>query len=130
MPGRPGRDVLVAPEILSGSSQSGHALDCGDNLAREGVTVFRGRGKGLFENVTLQYGLGQPTFALRVGTKWFDYDSDGRLDLFIATGAVSIVESMRGGSNPYGQRNLLFHNEGWDRKLREASDVAGPAFQR
>jgi len=57
------------------------------NLAPEGVTVFRGRGKGLFENVTLQYGLGQPTFALRVGTKWFDYDSDGRLDLFIATGA-------------------------------------------
>jgi enediyne biosynthesis protein E4 len=100
------------------------------NLTREGATVFRGTGKGLFEDVTLEYGLGQPTFAFTgFGTKWFDYDNDGRLDLFIVNGAVSIVESRRGGSAPYGQRNLLFHNEGRARKFRETSDVAGPAFQ-
>jgi hypothetical protein len=100
------------------------------NLTREGATVFRGSGKGLFEDVTPQYGLGQPTFAFTgFGTKWLDYDNDGRLDLFIANGAVSILESMRGASNPYGQRNLLFHNEGRERKFRETSDIAGPAFQ-
>jgi enediyne biosynthesis protein E4 len=101
------------------------------NLTREGATLFHSNGKGLFEDVTLQYGLSAPTFAFTgFGTKWLDYDNDGRLDLFIANGAVSMVESMRGGSYPYGQRNLLFHNEGTDRKFQEMGDVAGPAFQR
>lgn len=99
------------------------------NLTREGATVFRDNGKGLFEDVTLQYGLAEPTFAFTgFGTNWFDYDNDGRLDLFIANGAVSIVESMRGRLYPYGQRNLLFHNEGQE-KFHETSDAAGPALQ-
>jgi hypothetical protein len=101
------------------------------NLTREGATFFRGNGKGVFEDVTLRYGLLVPTFAFTgFGTKWLDYDNDGRLDLFIANGAVSIVESMRGGPYPYGQRNLLFHNEGDDRQFQETGVVAGPAFQR
>jgi enediyne biosynthesis protein E4 len=99
------------------------------NLAREGATLFRGDGKGLFEDVTLQSGLAAPTFAFTgFGTRWLDYDNDGRLDLFIANGAVSIVESLRGERYPYGQRNLLFHNEG--KTFHVTSDVAGPAFQR
>ena len=101
------------------------------NLTREGATLFRGNGKGLFEDVTVQSGLLGPTFAFTgFGTQWLDYDNDGRLDLFIANGAVSIVESMRGGAYPYGQRNLLFHNEGADRKFLETGGTAGPAFQR
>jgi enediyne biosynthesis protein E4 len=101
------------------------------NLAREGATLFRGDGKGLFEDVTLQSGLAAPTFAFTgFGTQWLDYDNDGRLDLFIANGAVSIVESMRGERYPYDQRNLLFHNEGKGGTFHETSDVAGPAFQR
>jgi hypothetical protein len=100
------------------------------NLTREGATLFRGNGKGLFEDVTAQYGLAQPTFAFTgFGTKWFDYDNDGRLDLFIANGAVTIVESMRGAPYPYGQRNLLFQDEG-NEKFRETSAVAGSVFQR
>ncbi len=100
------------------------------NLAREGATLFRGNGKGLFEEVTPQYGLAAPTFAFTgFGTNWFDYDNDGRLDLFIANGAVTIVESLRAQPYPYGQRNLLFHNEGKQR-FHETSGLAGPAFQR
>src|SRR5438034_5697978 len=98
------------------------------NLSREGATLFRGNGKGMFDDATIQYGLAEPTVALTgFGAKWFDYDNDGRLDLFIANGAVTIVESLRGNPYPYAQTNLLFHNEGGS--YRDVSKTAGPAFQ-
>ena len=99
------------------------------NLTREGATLFRGNGRGDFEDVTLQSGLTKATSgATGFGTKWFDYDNDGRLDLFIANGAVTMLEALRGNPYSFEQRNLLFHNEG--RKLKDVSGVAGEAFQR
>ena len=100
------------------------------NLTHEGATLFRGA-KGQFEDVTSQYGLSAPTFAFTgFGTQWLDYDNDGRLDLFVANGAVTIVESQRGTPYPYRQHNLLFHDEGARQKFRDASGIAGDAFQR
>ena len=46
------------------------------------------------------------------GTDWIDYDNDGWLDLFVANGAVNIVEALRGEPVPYRMRNLLFRNLG------------------
>ena len=98
------------------------------NLAREGATLFRNDGKGLFNDASLELGLVAPTLAYTgFGTQFFDYDNDGRLDLFIANGAVTIMASLRGERYPFHQRNQLFHNEG--RKFRETSAEAGPAFQ-
>jgi hypothetical protein len=100
------------------------------NLTREGATVFRSDGKGLFEDVTARYGLAAPTFAFTgFGTNLFDYDNDGRLDLFMANGAVTIVESLRGQPYPYGQANLLFHNDGKE-TFRQVDEDVGRAFQR
>ena len=62
------------------------------------------------------------------GTAWFDYDNDGWLDLFIANGAVNIVESLRGQPMPFRQRNQLFHNDGGGR-FTELTAVAGPALE-
>ena len=62
------------------------------------------------------------------GTGWFDYDHDGWLDLFVANGAVNIVEALRGQPNPFRQRNQLFHNDGSGR-FREVTSEAGPAFE-
>ena len=99
------------------------------NLTREGATLFRGA-KGIFEDASSQFGLAAPTFGFTgFGTQWLDYDNDGRLDLFIANGAVTIVESQRGSPYPYRQRNLLFHDGGGG-KLVEVSDIAGDALQR
>ena len=100
------------------------------NLTREGVTVFRGDAKGEFDDVTAEFGLLQPTFGYTgFGAGWLDYDNDGRLDLFIANGAVTLLGSESRGPSSYGQRMQLFHNEGRRKRFRETSLPAGPAFQ-
>jgi len=100
------------------------------NLSREGATLFRSDGKGLFDDVSTQYGLGEATFnSTGFGVQFFDYNNDGLLDLFIANGAVTLVESQRGTPYPFAQTKQLFHNEGKDRRFREVTDLAGPAFQ-
>jgi hypothetical protein len=98
------------------------------NLTREGATLFRNKGHGEFTDSTKEFGLYQATFPYTgFGVQWFDYDNDGRPDLFIANGAVTIVETLRGTPYPFLQRNLLLHNEGV--RFREASGEAGPPFQ-
>ena len=58
-------------------------------------------------------GLAAPTAAFTgFGADWLDYDNDGWLDLFIANGAVNIVEAQRGEQFPFRMRNQLFHNTG------------------
>lgn len=100
------------------------------NLSREGATLFRSDGIGLFDDVSAQYGLGEATYNFTgFGVQFFDYDNDGSLDLFIANGAVTLIESQRGTPYPYSQTKQLFHNEGKDRRFREMSALAGPVFQ-
>lgn len=97
------------------------------NLTREGATLFRNDGPSGFTDASTQFGLYLPTFPYTgFGVQWFDYDNDGRPDLFVANGAVTIVESLRGEPYPFHQRNLLLHNEG--SRFREMSADAGPAF--
>jgi len=99
-------------------------------LSREGATLFRSDGKGFFDDVSTEYGLGEATFNFTgFGAQFFDYDNDGWLDLFIANGAVTLVESQRGTPYPYAQTKQLFHNEGKNRRLQEVTSLAGPAFQ-
>jgi hypothetical protein len=98
------------------------------NLNREGATLYRNNGRGEFGDATMQFGLYQPTFPYTgFGAGWFDYDNDGRPDLFIANGAVTILERLRGTPYPFRQRNLLLHNEG--ARFRDTSGAAGPPFQ-
>jgi hypothetical protein len=95
---------------------------------REGATLYRNNGRGEFSDATLEFHLQQPTYPYTgFGTQGFDYDNDGRLDLFIANGAVTSLESQRGKPYPFNQRNLLLHNEG--AQFRETNEEAGPPFR-
>jgi hypothetical protein len=99
------------------------------NLTNEGANLYVNDGRGNFYDASAELGLLLPTFPYTgFGTEWFDYDNDGRLDLFIANGAVNRIESLRGKPYPFGQPNQLFHNEGEGKKFCEMTSVAGPAF--
>jgi hypothetical protein len=109
------------------------------NLTREGATLYRNNNNNRardtfgnnrnsdFSDATAQFGLYQPTFPFTgFGVAWFDYDNDGRPDLFIANGGVTSMESLRGEPYPFHQRNLLLHNEA--SRFRDVSGEAGPPF--
>jgi hypothetical protein len=98
------------------------------NLIGESHVLYVNDGTGAFEDLRTRAGVGQPTAAMTgFGTGWLDYDHDGLLDLFLANGAVNVLERLRGQPQPFHQVNQLFHNEGGGR-LREVTAEAGPAL--
>jgi hypothetical protein len=100
------------------------------NLTREGSTLYRNDGQGLFYDATAEFKLAQPSFlSTGFGVRWFDYDNDGWLDLFVANGAVTLLPALRGSPYPFSQRNQLFHNDGVNEGFREVTAAAGPALQ-
>ena len=98
------------------------------NLPREGSTLYVNQGQGQFEDATEAWGLSTPS-AMRTGfgTAFFDYDGDGWLDLFVANGAVTIVETQRGQAFPFAERHQLFRNPG-RAPFVETSEAGGPPF--
>ena len=100
------------------------------NLRREGSTLYQNDGHGGFYDATTKFGLAHLSFPFTgFGVEWFDYDNDGWLDLFVANGGVTIMETLRGAPYPFHQRNQLFHNEGAGNRFLETSGTTGPALQ-
>ena len=98
------------------------------NIAEETSTLYANDGTGIFEDVTEVAGLAASTYAMSTyGSGWFDYDHDGRLDLFNANGAMTIVESQRGTPFPFLQPNQLFWNTGQGR-FQDVTEEAGPSM--
>jgi hypothetical protein len=107
---------------------SGRASILVTNLTREGSTLFLSDAPGEFHDASRQFGVYRSTFPFTgFGTGFFDYDNDGRLDLFVANGAVNIVDALRGTPYPYAQVSQLLHNEN-NHAFREVSSQAGPSF--
>lgn len=99
------------------------------NITRETHAFYRNLGRGQFEDGRRRAGLATPTAAFTgFGTDWFDYDNDGLLDLFVANGAVTLIEALRGHPFPFRQRNLLFRNVGGGR-FDDVTHRAGAAFE-
>ena len=98
------------------------------NIAGETFVLYANDGNGIFDDVRVPVGLARPTAAFTgFGTDWFDYDNDGWLDLFVANGAVNIIERQRGQPVPYRMTNQLFHNTGKG-EFEETTASGGAVF--
>jgi hypothetical protein len=126
----------------SGLAQAGMGTDFGDydndgwldifvtNFSHETNTLYRNDGNGFFTDATYRAGLAEPSFImLGFGTKFFDFDHDGRLDLFVANGHVlDNVELLKEGVT-YAEPSQIFWNQGAG-KFKDVSKLAGPDLQK
>ncbi|HKY32044.1 MAG TPA: CRTAC1 family protein, partial [Candidatus Polarisedimenticolia bacterium] len=98
------------------------------HLNGEANRLFQNRGDGVFEDVTARRGLGHPSLPFTgFGTGWIDLDRDGDLDLFVANGDVTRMESQAGHPYPYRQTNQVMLNAG-DGRFTDGTAKAGPAL--
>ncbi len=99
--------------------------------------LFQNNGNGTFTDITEKAGVGAPNWS--TCATWFDYDNDGRLDLFVSSFVqYSATGSLFCGDNRLGRRyyciprvfkprpSFLFHNEG-DGKFTDVSKPSGIA---
>ena len=86
-------------------------------------TLYHNNGNGTFTDVTGKSGVASPGWT--TSAVWFDYDNDGRLDLFLCSFVqFSLASNVFCGDNKLGKRfyciprvfkptpNLLYHNNG------------------
>jgi hypothetical protein len=104
------------------------------NFTDQVTTVYRNNGDGTFHDATLQAGLGVNTKYLGFGIGFFDFDNDGRKDIFIANGHVYPQIAGRGLHVSYKQPRLLYRNLGNGRfediSARAGAAIATPAVGR
>jgi hypothetical protein len=101
-------------------------------------TLYHNNGNGTFSDITDKAGLAAPGWT--TSAVWFDYDNDGKLDLFLCSFVeFSVTSKVFCGDNKLGKRfyciprvfkptpSLLYHNNG-DGTFTEVS--AGTDIQR
>ena len=99
------------------------------HLLGETNTLYVNEGGGFFQDRTLEYGLGTPSWNYTsFGTGWFDIDNDSRLDVLVLSGEVKALEHLIEVRHPYPlhQPNQLFRNTG--EGYEEITATAGPVF--
>jgi hypothetical protein len=97
------------------------------NFSEELNALFRNRGDLTFEEVSEQVGLESGFLPLGFGTKLFDFDNDGDIDIYVTNGHVVDNVQLYNPRLSYMQTDLLYANEGG--RFRDVSAVSGPAFQ-
>ena len=136
-------DVAYAASVGfdgNGKPQAGMGVDCGDvdgdgypelfvtNFSQELNTLYQNRRDGTFEDVSAKAGLGSGYEPLGFGTKMYDVDNDGDLDLHVTNGHVTDNVKLYQQSLAYEQKDLLYENAGGG--FKDVSSAAGPALQR
>lgn len=127
---------------LMGQAEAGMGIALGDidadgdedlfvtHLDGESNTLYMNQGDGLFEDRTIDAGLQRPSLPQTgFGTRFFDYDNDGQLDLVVLNGAVRQQDGRSGldPEYPLQQMNQLFRGVGG--RFEEVTVEGGAAFE-
>jgi hypothetical protein len=135
-------DVAYAAGVgfdMNGKPQAGMGVDCGDvdgdgypelfvtNFSEELNTLYENHGDGTFEDVSQKVGLGSGFLTLGFGTKLYDVDNDGDLDIHVTNGHVTDNIRLYQQGLTYEQKDLLYENTGG--RFKDVSVEAGPALQ-
>jgi hypothetical protein len=123
----------------TGQAKAGMGLDAADfennghvgllagNFSKECLSLYRNDGSGAFLDVAFPAGVAQPSLTfLTFGLFFFDFDLDGRQDIFTANGHISEFANESDSMITYRERPLLYHNLG--AKFKEVGEVSGPAL--
>jgi hypothetical protein len=125
-----------------GRERSGMGVDSADfnqdgwqdlfvtNVDQEMYSIYKNNHDLTFEDIAGSTGLGRLTRSMSGwGVKFFDYDNDGNVDLFIANGHPDDKIEEHSSHVMYKEPLLLLHNDGhggWE----NISAAAGPAFSQ
>jgi hypothetical protein len=125
----------------NGQPRSGMGVDAADfdgdgrqdlfvaNVDQEMFSLYRNEGREFFSDVAHANEVARTTRLLSGwGLKFFDYDNDGLVDLFLANGHPDDMVENYSAQVKYKEPLLLFHNTGG--KLTNVSNHAGPAFSQ
>jgi hypothetical protein len=124
-----------------GRPRSGMGVDAADfdqdgwmdlfvaNIDHEMYSLYKNNHDETFDDIALQTGIGRATQLMSGwGLKFFDYDNDGNLDLFLANGNPDdLIESLHPGVK-YQEPLLLFRNT--SKGLQNVSEQSGPVFSK
>jgi hypothetical protein len=98
------------------------------NFSHDWNTLYRNQRNLAFRDGTFEAGFKDSYLYLAWGTKFFDYDLDGKLDLFVANGHIyPEVDAHPQLGTTYKQRNLLYRGRG-DGTFAEVGAAAGPGM--
>ena len=96
------------------------------NFSDELATLYRNRGKGEFEDASVESGLGQNTRFVGWGAGFFDYDNDGWPDLLLVNGHAFPEVDRLNIDIHYKERAILYHND--HGKFADVSEHSGPGI--
>jgi len=98
-------------------------------LSGETYSLYRNHGDGAFTYVSERSGVSEATLAFSGwGAKFFDYDNDGRRDLFAAQGHVLDTIELTSDHLKYQQPPLLLKGDG--ERFTSVGATAGAVFGR
>jgi hypothetical protein len=135
-------DIAYAAGVgfdANGKPQAGMGVDCADydgnglpdlfvtNFAEELNTLYENRGEGIFEDVSVKAGLSSGFVPLGFGTRMFDFDNDGDVDIQVTNGHVIDNVKLYQPDVSYAQRDLLYENVGG--RFLDVSDRGGPGIR-
>ena len=124
-----------------GHARSGMGVDAADydqdgwvdlfvtNVDREMYSLYHNNQDETFDDMAIPNGIGRVTRLMSGwGVKYFDFDNDGSVDLFLANGHPDDKIEVHSTEVKYYEPMLLFEGNG--KRFQDVSAISGPAFSQ